>query len=478
MLRSSYVTNSSLYFKVFSEQQCEEIHSAVLEVLERVGVIMHHPKALEIVKKAGAYVEGNSVKFPPALVEKCIRSAPSRIILCDRNGNRKIHLENSKFFFGTGPTTNYTIDPFTGERKNPTIEDTARAAKVMDALPNIDYVMDFGTAKDVRDDIADVYMFEAMLNNTTKPIVHWGYNVQNYKAMVDMAVAVCGSLQYLRNNPFLCFYSEPISPLQHDYDALDKTIYMAENFLPCINTPCPLAGTTAPSTLAGTIVMSFAESLSSLVISQLVNEGTPVVIGGTISLMDMKTTQITYASPEFSLMAAGLANMAQYYKIPAMTTAGCTDSKCVDQQAGIDIATNCLMAALSGGNLIHDVGYMESGVSSSLQLLVIADEVISQVKRLVRGIEVNKETLALDVIENVGPGGHFMAEKHTFDNFKKEWWFPEIFNRDRYDTWAEKEKPDLGLIANKKLREILKNHKIESLNSKTNEKIRNILLSL
>jgi trimethylamine--corrinoid protein Co-methyltransferase len=224
--------------------------------------------------------------------------------------------------------------------------------------------------------------------------------------------------------------------------------------------------------------MSFAESLSSLVISQLVNEGTPVIIGGTISLMDMKTTQITYASPEFSLMAAGLANMAQYYKIPAMTTAGCTDSKCVDQQAGIDIATNCLMAALSGGNLIHDVGYMESGVSSSLQLLVIADEVISQVKRLVRGIEVNKETLALDVIENVGPGGHFMAEKHTFDNFKKEWWFPEIFNRDRYDTWTEKEKPDLGCIANKKLCEIIKNHKAESLNNETKEKIRNILLSL
>lgn len=478
MLRSNYITNASLNFKVFTEQQCEEINSAVLEVLDRVGVVVHHPRALDIFKKGGAFVEGNRVRIPAWLVQKCMGSAPSRIILCDRNGKRKIFLEGNRSYFGAGPTTNYTLDPFTGERREPGIADTARASRVMDALPNIDFQMDFGTAKDVRTDIADVFMFDALLRNSTKPIVHWAFNAKNYETMIEMAVAVTGSFEDLQRNPFVCFYSEPISPLQHDFDAIEKTIYLAERNLPCINTPCPLAGATAPATLAGTIVVSFAESLSSLVLSQLVREGAPVVIGGTISMFDMKVTQMTYASPEFSLLAAGLADMAHYYKLPAMTTGGCSDAKVVDQQAGIDVATSCLMAALSGANLIHDVGYMESGVCSSLQLMVIADEVISQVKRIVRGIEVNQETLAVDIIENVGPGGHFMAEEHTFNHFKKEWWFPTIFNRDRYTTWEEMGKIDLADAANQKLKKILEEHQVEPLEKDVDNRLKKIMEKL
>lgn len=478
MLRSNYVTNSSLSFRVFTEQQCEEIHLATLEVLERVGVVINHPKALELVKKAGAYVNGERVKFPAALVEKCIRSAPSRVVMCDREGTRKMFLENNKSYFGPGPTVNYTLDPFTGERRLPTINDTCRASRVMDALQNIDFQMDFGTARDIQTDIADVLMFEAMVNNSTKPIVHWGFNSKNYKAMVDMAIVIRGSLQELQNYPFLCFYSEPITPLTHDVDAIEKTMFMAEHFLPCINTPAPLAGATGPATMAGNIVLANAECLSGLVVHQLTKEGAPFIMGGVITIMDMATTQITYSSPEFSLMAAGMTNMAQYYKIPMFSTAGCSDSKCVDQQAGIDIATNCLMAALSGGNIVHDVGYMESGISTSLLQLVIADEVIGQVRQIVKGIEVNKNTLAVDVIEKVGPGGHFLEEEHTFNNFKKEWWFPTIFNRGRYDDWASKGQPDLAEIAKKKLQQIIDNHEPKQLDSVTIDKIKEIALKL
>lgn len=477
MLRSNYVTNSSLQFRVFSEAQCEEIHCASLEILERVGVLIRHPKALELVKKAGAYVDGELVKMPAALVEKCIRSAPSRVVMCDREGNRTMYLENNKSYFGPGPTVNYTLDPFTGERRYPTIDDTRRASKVMDALPNIDYQMDFGTARDVQTDKSDVLMFEAMLNNSTKPIIHWGFNSKNYKTMVDMAVAVKGSLQELQNYPFLCFYSEPITPLTHDVDAIEKTMFMAEHRLPCINTPAPLAGATAPATLAGSIALAVAECLSGLVVHQLTCEGAPFIMGGVITVMDMQTTQITYGSPEFNLMSAGLTNMAQYYKIPMFTTAGCSDSKCVDQQAGIDIATNCLMAALSGGNIVHDVGYMESGVSTSLLQLVIADEVIGQVKRIIKGIEVNKETLAVDIIEKVGPGGHFMAEEHTFENFKKEWWFPSIFSRERYDDWVAKGQPDLAERAKQKLQKIIEEHEAKPLDEKIKKQVKQIAQS-
>lgn len=474
-MRSNYVTNSSLFFRVFTEEQCAEIHSATLEVLERVGVEIKNPRAQEILKKAGAYVNGSRVKLPPSLVERSIRSAPSRVVLCDREGKRKMFLEGNNSYFGTGPTVNYTLDPFTGERRLVQIADTHRASKVMDALPNIDYQMDFGTARDVKTETADIHMFEAMLNNSTKPIVHWGFSAKNYETMIDMAVEISGSLQELQNYPFICLYSEPISPLTHDIDALEKTIFMAEHNLPCINTPAPLAGATAPVTLAGTIVIANAECLSGLVLHQLVREGAPFIMGGVTTILDMSTTQICYAAPEFNLLSAGMTNMAQYYKIPMFSTAGCSDSKCVDQQMGIDIATNCLMAALSGANLIHDVGFIESGISTSLLQLVIADEVIGQVKQMVKGIEVNKNTLAVDLIEKVGPGGNYITEEHTYENFKKDWWFPTIFNRSRYDFWVADGQPDLAELARRKLTEIIEGHQAAPLDKKVQAKIRQIV---
>jgi len=477
MPRSNYVTNSSLYFRVFSEEQCAEIHSATLEVLERVGVEVKYQPAVDILKKAGAYVNGTRVKFPPALVEKSIRSAPSRVVLCNREGRRTLYLEDNKFHFGPGPTVNYTLDPFTGKRRLVEIADTRRASLVMDALPNIAYQMDFGTARDVKTDKSDIYMFEAMLNNSTKPIVHWGFNAGNYQTMVNMAVEIAGSLQELQNYPFICFYSEPISPLTHDIDALEKTMYCAEQNLPCINTPAPLAGATSPATLAGTIVIANAECLSGLVIHQLVREGAPFIMGGVTTILDMSTTQICYAAPEFSLLSAGMTNMANYYKLPMFSTAGCSDSKCVDQQMGIDIANSCLMAALSGANLIHDVGYIESGNSTSLLQLVIADEVIGQVKQMVKGIEVTDHTLAVDLIEKVGPGGNYVTEEHTFENFKKEWWFPTLFNRRRFDFWVQEGEPDLAELARRKLSRILDEHKPTPLQTKIKDKINVIVLN-
>jgi len=476
--RNNHVTNSKVNFRVFTKQQCQEIHFAALEVLERVGVEMHSARALEIAKKAGAYVEGNRVKFPAALVEKCIRSAPSRVVLCDREGNRKMMLEDNRFYFGPGPTTIYTIDPFTGKRKVPVLKDTCLASRVMDALPNIDYQMDFGTISDVESKILDVYAFEAMLNNSTKPIVHWAYNTKNCQEMIDMAVEVAGGLQNLRNNPFFAIYTEPVSPLVHEFDALDIAMLMAENGLPAIYTPAPQAGVTAPATLAGTIVISLCESLSGLVIHQHVKEGAPFIMGGVITIMDMSSTQISYGCPEFMLMAAGLAEMAHYYQIPNFGTAGCSDSKICDGQYAVEISQNILMAAMSGGNLIHDVGYMESGMCTSLQSLVIADEVIGQVKRLVRGIEVNEETLALDVIAHVGPGGNFLSEEHTLQNFKKEWFFPTLFNRFRYQNWVASGKPDLAAVAQKKLLNIIDNHQPKPLDKKVKAKVSEIVKSL
>ena len=465
----------NLGFNVFGPEQCAEVHSAALEVLERVGVEIHSEKALEVARKAGAFVDGSRARFPAALVEKSIRSAPSRVVLCDRDGGRAMQLEGERFYYGPGPTAIYTIDPVTGERKIPGVADTQLASRVMDALPNIDYQMDFGSIGDVDPKIMDVVAFDAMLNNSTKPIVHWAYTTRNCQAMIDMAAEVAGGLAKLQASPTFAIYSEPVSPLMHEADALDVAMLMAEKNLPAIYTPAPLAGATAPATLAGTIVISLCESLSGLVLHQSVREGAPFIMGGVITILDMSATQICYGGPEFMLMAAGLTEMAQYYQIPSFSTAGCSDAKSCDGQHAAEIGQNLLVAALSGANLIHDCGYMESGNCTSLQALVIADELIGQVKRIARGIEVDEETLALDVIAAVGPGGDFMRQRHTKQHYRSEWFFPTLLSRGRHQDWADSGKPDLADRAQKKLLGIIAGHEAPLLDADTQKKVRAIV---
>ena len=475
MLRSNYLTNSSISFSVFTEQQKEEIHNAVLEVLADVGVDVRSEKALGILKKGGAFVNGYRVKFPPAMVEKAIRSVPSRVTLSNRLGERKVFIGGNTMHFGPGPTVIYTLDPFTGERRLPKISDTARAVRVMDALNNIDYLMDFGSPSDVAPEIMDIHTFKTMAENSVKPIVHWAYNVKNLQAIVDMGIAVRGSMQALQESPFFAIYTEPISPLVHEFDALDICIKMAEYNLPSIYAPIPQCGVTAPATLVSSIVLSCCESLSGLVVHQMVREGAPFIMGGVITIMDMLTTQITYGSPEFMILSAGLTEMARFYKIPMFSTAGCTDSKCIDQQMAAETSNNILMAALSGANLIHDIGYIESGMCTSLLSLVMCDEFIGQAKQIVRGIEVTNRTLAVDVIKNVGPGGNFMAEDHTAENFKKDWWFPTIYNRKRHDSWEADGKPTMADAALNKLRKIVDTHQVRPIEASVQSRLDDIL---
>ena len=459
----NYVSRQQLGIEVLNNGQCAMVHQAVLEVLKEVGVDIHNPKALELLKKAGAFVDGIRVRFPAAMIEKALKSAPSQVTLYSQDMESRMVLGGNRFYYGPGPTVINTLDPYTGERKIPHYEDTCNAVKVMDALPNIDYLMDFGTIEDVETKVLDVYCFKAMYENSPKPILHWAYNRENTQAMIGIGARIRGNLEELQKYPFFSIYSEPITPLIHENEGLDVMMTMAENGLPAVYTPAAQAGMTAPVTLAGTLVIELCESLSGLVINQLIREGAPFIMGGVCTCVDMGSMQITYGSPEFNLLQGALSSMARFYNVPVFTTAGCSDSKCLDQQSGIDIATSILMSALYGGNLIHDVGYMESGLLTSLEALVISDEHIGQVKRIIKGIEVTEESLALDVIKKVGPGGNFLQEKQTFEKFKTEWWLPKLFNRKVHTNWEAAGKPELKDLANAKVRKILETHQPKKL---------------
>jgi trimethylamine--corrinoid protein Co-methyltransferase len=252
-----------------------------------------------------------------------------------------------------------------------------------------------------------------------------------------MAIAIAGSEEAFLRAPFIIHYSEPVSPLLHYDPAIEKLIYCAEKGIPLVYYPAPMAGGTAPATFAGVIVQGSAESLSGLVLAQLVRPGAPFIYGAFTTIMDMSTTIFSYGAPEMSLMAAAMAQLAQFYGLPFFGTAGCTDAKFPDPQAAAEAAFSCLSSALAGANLVHDSGWLDHGSVASPAYMVLVNEVLYMVRQFLQGLAVNEETLAVDIIDKVGPGGHYLNEEHTLRHFR-EVWYSELFDRAMLDQWKQK----------------------------------------
>jgi trimethylamine---corrinoid protein Co-methyltransferase len=473
---SNQTDNGSVNFSVLSLSQCERIYSAILEVLERTGTKVYNTEALELLRDAGCRVEGERVWIPSRLVDQAVAGAPSRVVLADRNGKRRLFLEGRNSYFGPGPTNPYFIDLDSGERRKVTKQDVCNVARLVDALPGLDFCMSLACISDVTPVLADVHEVDAMLKNTTKPIVTWAYNVGNNAAIVNLCEAVAGSASALRDNPFLVLYTEPATPLKHPRESLDKLLYMAEKGLPVIYTPGVQGNATAPASLAGVIVMAASDCLAGLVIHQLKNPGAPFIAGGVTTNMDMRTMIHCYASsPDFCLMHAGYSELVQYLGLPMFSTAGASDSKLLDMQAAIEYSLSIYSAALSGANLIHDVGFLESGMSASLQGLVMGDEIISYVRKIIAGIRVDDETLAVDVIDAVGPGGHFLQEDHTYRNFKSAFWMPKVINREQFPAWEAAGSLSYRERLTERTRQLLAEHQPEPLSETVKEELSLIL---
>jgi trimethylamine--corrinoid protein Co-methyltransferase len=445
-MRVNCRTNSSVQFQVLSDDQKQEIFRAALEVLEHTGVEVHNDEALAILKRQGAWVDGVRVWIPSHLIRQALATAPSSFTVYSREGNpdKNVLIGPNRVHYGPGPTCPNFRDPRTFERRLYLRQDARDVARVCDALPNIDFVESLGTVSGVNPDLADVYEFAEMMANTGKPIVAWSYTLETCQDIHGIALAVAGGEEAFKRRPNYIFYAEPLSPLQSNREAADKLVYCAKHRIPLIYTPCPMGGGTAPTTSAGVLVTAMCESLHGLVVSQALQPGTPYVMGGVVSIMDMLSSVLAYGAPELSLQSAALTEMAHYLGLPAWSTAGCTDSKLVDQQAGIEGAISILFAGLSGADLVHDVGYIESAMTGALQMTTMSNEIISFVKRLTRGIEVTPETLATNVIREVGPGGHYLATEHTLSHFKDEFWFPRTIDRTRWEDWEAAGKPAMG----------------------------------
>jgi trimethylamine--corrinoid protein Co-methyltransferase len=463
-------------FHVLSEDNCELIHLSTLEVLRRTGVAVKEATALEIFKKGGCFVDGERVKIPAYLVQQALQSTPPRVALCDRNGNPAMYLESDNVYFGTGSDTPFIIDYRTQERRRTILNDIENTARLVDYLDEISFLMCMGIASDVDPAISDLYHFQAMVSNTEKPIVYTAWNLENLKAIIRMAETVAGGEEQLKNSPFLALYTEPISPLTLAKESTQKLMYLAQKSLPVIFTPAVMTGGSGPVTLAGGLIQANAEILAGYVLANLINEGTPLIYGGGITQMDMASSQALYAGPELMLAQTAFTDMAKHYRLPMFTIAGCTDSNIYDQQASLEGAMWILLSSINGGNLVHDVGYIDNGLTACYEQIVVSNEVIGMARHLTRGLEINEETMALDLIDRVGPGGEYLTSDHTLKHFKNNW-FPDLISRLPYEKWASRGRKELGTRANEKVKQILETHKPKPLDAEVKAALQKILQS-
>lgn len=466
---------NGLFFRTLTEKQAEEIHLASCQILEDTGMVIHHEGAVELLREAGAYVEkGNRVYFPSFLIKQALQTAPARVTLYNRSGEAAMHLEGSKVHFGTGSDTLNYLDPFTLERRKWFKDDVAKAIRVCDQLPNIDFVMSMGLLADADPRMINREQYAIMIQNTEKPQVVIAEDGDTLQDIIEMAACVVGGKEKLRQKPLFMIYTEPTSPLQHPRESIEKLLVAAENGVPA-NFACGgVAGASVPTTVAGALVQANAEALSGLVIHQLKAPGAPFIYGYGNSPLDMRTMQAVYGTPEAVLFQGGAVDLAHYYQLPSWGYAGCCNAKVCDEQAIVESTMFTLMGALQGCNIMHDVFYMEFGLTGSLELLLISNEVIGRVRRMLGGIDTDRESLAVDAIKRVGPGGNFLGDEHTAKHFRENW-LPELSDFNNYEHWRENGSKTMVERARERIKVMLAAHQPKPVPAEVQDKINEIL---
>ncbi len=436
--------------KVLGREDCLQIHLASCEILRKTGVQVYSQAGLDILRNAGAAITGNLVKIPRSLVEWALASAPASFNLYWRGSEEiALKLDGESVYFGTGSDTLHYLDPRSGRRRDFQLSDVADCVRVCDALPEINFVMSMGVPRDVPETRYYRYQFATMLRNTTKPTVVVCNDLADFEAIAAMAAAAAGGMERLSCYPTLLLYSEPSTPLRHSVEATEKLLFAAEHAIPVTHSPAPMMGGTAPITLAGAVALGNAEMLSGLVMHQLKNPGAPFLYGHGVHHLDMKSMISVYGAPEYQLARVMAAEMGRFYGLPVWGYAAHSDSKVIDGQAAADAQFSVIVALMAKTNLNHDVGYLESGLTHSPEMVVFAGEIIAMTRHFTQGVRLDQETLALDVIDEVGPGGNFMSHDHTMAHWR-EHWTPRIFDRQRLEMWEKRGSKSL----NDRLREV------------------------
>ena len=462
-------------YQPLKQSSIDRIHQASLEIFEEVGFEVYYDEALEIFARSGAKVdfEQKRVRLSPQLVEKAISTAPSKVVLYGREEKHDLILEGKRVYLGTGGTAPNVLDLETGEKRLSSLEDVKQIAKLVDALDNVHFYLLPVFPNELPQEQVDVNRFYAGLANTTKHVTGGVWHPEGARNAIKLASIIAGGYEELKKKPIISIICCVISPLRLDKNYTELMIIAAENGIPVMVPSEALCGSTSPITLAGDVLQVNVETLAGVILTQLVNPGTPVLYATVSTIADPRRMSYTSGAVEMGLINAALAQMAQFYGIPFYATAGMSDAKLPDAQAGYEKAITSLLVAMAGANFIHDsAGLLEFAMTASYEQYVIDDEINGMVMRAVRGIEFNEDTLALDVIKNVGPTGTFFDQVHTVKHLRSEFFFPKLSDRSPREQWVEKGAKDTRERAREIAKNILLNHKPLPIPPDIDKKIR------
>ncbi|MDP2899120.1 MAG: trimethylamine methyltransferase family protein [bacterium] len=469
---------AGIHVRILSDGEIRDIHEAALLILRDAGVMVHHEGVLKLLAEAGAQVERQRkiARFPEQLVMDCVARAGKKYVLYGRDPARTARFGYSDLALMSSPGQRAWIDSQTGQLRPATMQDLRDAIRMGDALPNITIVGSMAQPAELSENDREVVLTAELVKNTGKPTRTWVHNGRTARYVLEIYRAIAGDDGALRARPMVEAFLEPISPLQLPRDGLDVLIEFVRAGQPASIGPMAMASGTAPATLAGTLAQENAEILAGVVITQILEPGTPVTYGGIPHIMDPRTSICSFGSPEQALMAVAMVQMGRFYGFPVYINVGLTDSKVLDVQAGIEKASTMVLGALAGADTFGHAGICGTDHGAGLAWLAVDDAIMGYVKRIVRGFQVNPETIAADLVRMVGPAGSYLAEEHTVKHFREELWLPgRAWTRETWDLWEAQGRTSMADRILEEVSHILATHKSELMDEALAQEIDRIV---
>jgi trimethylamine--corrinoid protein Co-methyltransferase len=463
------------FYRPLSESDIRHIHETVMRIYQEIGIQVSTRRGFDVFREKGAKVseEKQIVYISPTMFEDLIDLAPSEIVLWGREERNNIIVGGKRVHFGSGGTALNILDLETGEKRASTLQDVRDVSKLLDKLENVHFQVIPVYPNDLPVEQVDVNRFFAALQHTTKHVMGGTYTLEGTRNVIRMGEILAGSAEKLRREPFISLITCVMSPLKIEKTYGDFLMTVAEAGIPLAIPAEPIGGATSPVTIAGTVTNLCCEAIAGILLAQLVNPGTPCLFGCVGTAADFRTMGYVSGSVEQGLINAASAQMAQFYGLPFYATAGQSDAKCVDAQAGWEGAITNLLVGMAGANFIHDaVGLLEFCMTASYEKYVIDNEIVGEVMRVLKGIEVNPETLAFEVTRRVGPGGHFVSDSHTCEHMRTEHFIPSLADRNTRETWVKMGSKDTAQRAREMACDILKTHEPQPLDAMKKRTIR------
>jgi trimethylamine--corrinoid protein Co-methyltransferase len=444
--REHPMATSSERYELLSPEDVNEIDRAGRGILERVGIRILDSTYLDLLGKAGARVDNKAqrARFEGEWLDEALSKAPRLFTLCSRDGENDIELGGGKVFFANGGRVFRILDMGTGGYRLTLLRDVAHTAALVDHLDHLGFYIIACQAHDAAPNVYHLNDFYHAFNHTTKHVMGGCDTFEGVRQMWELSSLIAGGEEKLRERPFVSVITNPISPLTVEATTLQMLHFCSTHGIPVTCAPAPISGVTAPATLAGTLSQMHAEALAGVALVQIFAPGAKVLYGAVPTAMDLRTMEYTMGSVEMAMMNASAVQLARRYRLPIYASAGVTESKRPDVQAGVEKAFSSLMVAMAGADCIHlAAGMLDSGNSISYEQYAIDNEIIGMIHRVLAGIRVNEDTLGLEVIERIGPGGNYVLEDHTVEHMMREFFYPSLGVRHSFDIWEQRGRPSM-----------------------------------